>query len=41
VAPVKRISLVWSKAVTVNEARIVLLFTKEKKKEKKKKTLNE
>ena len=35
-APVKRVSVVWSKAVTINEARIFLLFTKEKNKKKKK-----
>ena len=37
IAPVKRISLVWSEAVTINEARIVLLFIKENKKSKKEK----
>lgn len=31
IAPVKRISLVWSEAVTINEARIILLFKKDKK----------
>ena len=39
-APVKRVSVVWSKAVAINEARIVLLFTKEKKEKKKRMKYN-